>query len=220
MKRNLVTLVFCCIGMCLFFTETALSNPPEPSGQILGLTQALSLLSPDELAQVLKGLGIPPAPLPKTGQTTPWYAGDDGSLQKGVPWPNPRFTDNDDGTVTDNLTGLIWLKNASTFDLSDWNEALSAANTLASGMNGLTDGCQAGDWRLPNIRELQSLIDFSQNNPALPVGHPFTNVNVDYLFYWSSTSFSNISTAQDYALTVYFGYGYVSVDGKTHAINV
>ena len=55
---------------------------------------------------------IYPAMVPKTGQTTGYATGDDGALQKGVAWPNPRFTDNGDGTVTDNLTGLIWLKNA------------------------------------------------------------------------------------------------------------
>ena len=55
------------------------------------------------------------APVPKTGQTTIYAAGDDGALQKGVAWPTPRFTDNDNGTVTDNLTGLIWMKNANAF---------------------------------------------------------------------------------------------------------
>ncbi len=49
----------------------------------------------------------------KTGQTTTFATGDDGDYQAGVPVPNPRFTDNGDGTVTDNLTGLTWLKNAS-----------------------------------------------------------------------------------------------------------
>ncbi|MBF0538082.1 MAG: hypothetical protein HQL03_07505, partial [Nitrospirae bacterium] len=48
--------------------------------------------------------------LPQTGQTTSYYAGDDGALQKGVVWPNPRFTVNSDQTVTDNLTGLMWTK--------------------------------------------------------------------------------------------------------------
>src|SRR5215831_10404550 len=52
------------------------------------------------------------APVPRTGQTTSYAAGDDGALQKGVAWPTPRFTDNNNGTITDNLTGLIWLKNA------------------------------------------------------------------------------------------------------------
>jgi hypothetical protein len=69
------------------------------------------------------------APVPKTGQTTCWDehgepincegTGQDGELQKGVPWPDPRFTDNADGTVTDNLTGLIWLRNADCFGGKD-----------------------------------------------------------------------------------------------------
>jgi hypothetical protein len=45
----------------------------------------------------------PPALLPKTGQTTFSVTGDDGDLQTGVSSPTPRFTDNTDGTVTDNL---------------------------------------------------------------------------------------------------------------------
>ena len=45
-----------------------------------------------------------PAPVEKTGQTTSYGIGDDGDLEKGIPWPNPRFTDNLNGTVTDNLT--------------------------------------------------------------------------------------------------------------------
>ncbi|KJU84605.1 conserved hypothetical protein, secreted, partial [Candidatus Magnetobacterium bavaricum] len=44
--------------------------------------------------------------LPQTGQTTTYAAGDDGALQIGVAWSNPRFTDNRDQTMTDNLTGL------------------------------------------------------------------------------------------------------------------
>ena len=55
------------------------------------------------------------APVPKSGQTSSNATGDDGDLQRGVAWPDPRFTDNGDGTVTDNLTGLIWLKNANCF---------------------------------------------------------------------------------------------------------
>ena len=50
-----------------------------------------------------------PAPVAKTGQTTSFASGDDGDLQEGVASPSPRFTNNGDGTVTDNLTGLIWL---------------------------------------------------------------------------------------------------------------
>jgi hypothetical protein len=55
-----------------------------------------------------------PMPVRKTGQATSYTTtgGEDGDLQKGVAWPNPRFTDNGNGTVTDNLTKLVWLKDA------------------------------------------------------------------------------------------------------------
>jgi len=74
-----------------------------------------------------------PAPVPKTGQTTTYAAGDDGALQKGVAWPTPRFTDNNNGTVTDNLTGLTWLRDASCLGFQTWANALAAANSLADG---------------------------------------------------------------------------------------
>jgi len=83
------------------------------------------------------------APVEKTGKTTSYATGDDGDLEKGVTWPSPRFTDNRNGTVTDNLTGLIWLKNAccSSFYLSDssgqntrvWGEAVTACHLLSGG---------------------------------------------------------------------------------------
>jgi hypothetical protein len=100
------------------------------------------------------------APVPKTGQTTSYATGDDGDLKKGVAWPTPRFTDNNNGTVTDNLTGLIWMKNANAFGMRTWAQALSDANGLHDdGINDLKDGSQAGDWRLPNRKELESLVD-------------------------------------------------------------
>jgi len=126
------------------------------------------------------------AATPKTGATTSWATGDDGDLEKGVAWPNPRFTDNGNGTVTDNMTGLIWLKDANAGDGTEtWPDALTLCSALANGQQGLSDGSSSGDWRLPNIKELQSLIDFGQVGPALPDGHPFTDVQNS--FYWSST---------------------------------
>ena len=50
--------------------------------------------------------------LPKTGLADSSYPLDDGALQAGRVWPAPRFQDNEDGTVTDNLTGLMWLQDA------------------------------------------------------------------------------------------------------------
>jgi len=150
------------------------------------------------------------AGVPKTGQTTKYADGDDGDLQKGVAWPSPRFTDNGNGTVTDNLTGLIWLKNANCFGLKNWATALNDANTLASGACGLSDGSVAGDWRLPNVRELQSLIDYGRVIPALPSGHPFTGVqSADY---WTSTS-SAFYPPHAWRVGLYVGG--VNVDAKT-----
>jgi hypothetical protein len=81
----------------------------------------------------------------------------DGAMQTGVSWPNPIFTDNLNGTVTDNLTGLIWLKDANCFGTKTWADALSDASSLANGACGLNDGSVAGIWNLPNIVELESL---------------------------------------------------------------
>jgi hypothetical protein len=116
----------------------------------------------------------------KTGQTESYATGDDGDLEKGVELTTPRFFDMEDGTVMDNLTGLIWLQNANCFGPKFWATALSDANGLASGSCGLTDGSVAGDWHLANFRELHSLIDYGNNDRALPSGHPFTGVQTDY----------------------------------------
>ncbi len=147
----------------------------------------------------------------KTGQTQCWDAGggvipcagtgQDGQYQAGIEpavsaifgtayntpaWTGVRFTDNGDGTVTDNLTALVWLKNANCFGAKNWATALGDANVLASGACGLSDGSSAGAWRLPNGNELHSLIDPTQSNPALPAGHPFTGVQLN--LYWTSTT--------------------------------
>lgn len=138
------------------------------------------------------------APVEDTGQQECWDVagmlidcsgtGQDGELQAGVDWPAPRFTDNGDGTVTDNLTGLIWLQEAECFSAIAWDLALAAANNLADAACGLTDGSIAGDWRLPNIKELLSLVDYGEFNPALPSAHPFTNVQRGGSPYWTSTT--------------------------------
>jgi hypothetical protein len=144
-----------------------------------------------------------PAPVPQTGQTTCWNSdghkidcagtGQDGDIRAGVKWPSPRFTDNMDGTIRDNLTGLIWLKNANCFGRRTWAQALEDANTLHDGKCDLMDGSSGGDWRLPNVRELLSLIDFENRFPALPTGHPFKNVQFlgNNAFYWLSTTLAS-----------------------------
>ena len=136
----------------------------------------------------------PPVPVAKTGQTTSYRTGDDGDHEKGVAVPYPRFTDNGDGTVTDNLTGLMWAKNANLDNgTMTWTDAIDYANNLSMGSDGC--GSSYADWRLPNVKELESQIDHSYFNPPLPSDYPFLNVQSD-LFYWTSTaSASNTSIA-------------------------
>lgn len=145
----------------------------------------------------------------KTGQTTSYATGDDGDLQKGIASSHPRFTDNADGTITDNLTGLIWLKDANCSDISPntWLGALAAVSNLADGVCGLGDDSAVNDWRLPNRNELQSLLDLGQLSPALPSGHPFTNFQASY--YWSST----LSNSNIFAWLVNFDNGFVDFGG-------
>jgi hypothetical protein len=150
-----------------------------------------------EIVSAVYAIDSPPAPVGRTGQTLCYDepgteiacagTGQDGDWQMVVPWPDPRFTDNIDGTVTDNLTGLVWLKDANRFGLKTWTEALSDCNSLADDGVDLTDDSIAGDWRLPNRFELESLLDLSNDNPAFPTDHPFADVQSYY--YWSSTTY-------------------------------
>lgn len=101
-----------------------------------------------------------------------------------------RFIDNANGTITDQKTGIIWLKEANCFGTKPLNEAVLVTGFLSSGACGLADSSTAGDWRIPETRELESLID-PERIPALPAGHPFSNVQSNY--YWASDSVSLIA---------------------------
>jgi len=155
-----------------------------------------------------------PAGVPKTGQTTCYDVdgnvrdcagtGEDGDLLKGVAWPNPRFTKHGDGTVTDNLTGLIWLQNANCAATSrEWQTALDDVAQLNSDGTMNTNDCgdtsnggaHQTDWRMPNMREQYSLVHLGFTGRAVPntagtgkwtTGDPFDNVDSGY--YWSSTT--------------------------------
>jgi hypothetical protein len=91
--------------------------------------------------------------------------------------------------VTDNLTRLLWTQDANTpgpaactpGTAMQWQEALDFIACLnANAYLGRRD------WRLPNRKELRSLVDYSAVGPPLPPGHPFANVQAD--LYWTSTT--------------------------------
>src|SRR5262249_50781841 len=75
-----------------------------------------------------------PAPVQQTGQKTSYYPHDDGDVQAGVTQPTPRFNTNGDGTITDNLTGLMWLRNANCmgFPALTQQDAMNAVASLNS----------------------------------------------------------------------------------------
>ena len=129
---------------------------------------------------------------------------------RGGESPRSSFVDNGNGTVTDNTTGLMWQKCSygQTWDGSactgtdvtmNWQQALEAVQGLTlAGYN---------DWRLPNINELQSLVDDSRHQPAIDQSFfqifSFWNWDSDY---WSSSTEPSIGSAW----RVQFAHGEVS----------
>jgi quinol monooxygenase YgiN len=100
-----------------------------------------------------------------------------------------RFRNNHDGTISDTETGLVWLEDANALGKEvSWGEALQIAGQICSGQYGLQDGSRGGDWRVPNVNELESLLDRSnKSGPAITPG-VFKNLSVAN--YWTSTSVS------------------------------
>jgi hypothetical protein len=127
---------------------------------------------------------------------------------------NLRFTDNGNGTVTDNRTGLMWLKNANCFGTENWNDAMDKAAALHTGDCDLTDGSSEGDWRLPTKEEWKAFFDRNYYNPALSnaagtgkwsEGDAFNNVQA--VLYWSSTT-DEANTDHAWRLYMYNCYPY------------
>jgi hypothetical protein len=133
------------------------------------------------------------------------YALDDATVDPPCYSASNRFTDCGNGTVTDAVTGLVWLKtvNCSAFFGSSktYVQANSTVAQLGDGQCGLTDASQPGDWRLPSRGEIEVLINLAVasgcGSPFLPdqtglgccgTGTcSFTSVSTD-IGYWSATS--------------------------------
>jgi len=125
------------------------------------------------------------------------------SSEHGAPWPSPRFSA-DGETVRDGLTGLTWTRSA---DLAPGPVGWAEAFAVVAGLNRTRLSGRA-DWRLPTIRELESLTDAVRHSPALPDGHPFAGTREAY---WSST---NSGYEADWAMCYYLHKGAVGVGFK------
>jgi len=166
------------------------TSPSLPATCVGSLSDGVTTLYIAVSGCTASGVTVPStvALVAATGQTTSYAIGDDGSYQMGVRSPNPRFTDNLDGTITDNLTGLIWLKDGNCLGYRPWLGALAAVDSLHDGLCGLSDASVAGAWRLPNRNELLSLL---HNGSGLPLDHPLIKPEEPQRFNWSSTTYPN-----------------------------
>ncbi|MEJ2056586.1 MAG: DUF1566 domain-containing protein [Desulfofustis sp.] len=124
--------------------------------------------------------------------------GQDAETGTGLAASGQRFEEISQGLVEDTLTGLIWTKSGSQFEFPvSWGESLALIDEMNSGNE--FGSC---DWRLPNRRELRSLVDHARKNPALPGDHPFVDVNLGW--YWTSTT---AARNQAYAWYLHFEGG-------------
>ncbi|MBV5310448.1 DUF1566 domain-containing protein, partial [Chromatium okenii] len=121
------------------------------------------------------------------------------------------FVDNNDGTVTQSNTGLMWAKCSEgqsgtnctgTAKTMNWKAALTAANNFNLG--------GYNDWRLPNVKELQVLVDYSRYSPAIDPSY-FPNTPSSGFWSGSSTSYAD---GASYTWHVNFGNGNAYGDSR------
>jgi len=139
-------------------------------------------------------------PLKRTGQTTSYTAGDDGSYRAGV---TPSYARSAAGVVTDHVTNLEWQDdysdNGGSIKSANWQGAIDYCNGLA------LDG---GGWRLPSIEEVETIVDDGRYYSAIDT----TFSNISSSDYWSSTTYAYYTS---YAWYVLFNLGHSYSRNKT-----
>lgn len=117
--------------------------------------------------------------------------------------PILRFADNDDGTVTDGKTGLMWAKCVEGLSAAGCTAGTAAGYTWQDALNLAAGKNLAGygDWRLPNIKELQSIVERQCNSPAINLAVFPNTPNSDF---WSTSLSSDNSNN---AFSVNFNIG-------------
>jgi hypothetical protein len=165
--------------------------------------------------------------LPDTGQTkcydssgneiTCANTGQDGEDRAGISWPSPRFivTGQSEECIMDNLTGLMWAKNANLDGATIWADALSDIASL-NNSGGL---CGYTDWRLPNINEIESLVNPGESSGAAQWlnAQGFTNVQSNH--YWSSTTYA-VNSSYKWSLNMADGEVYRMEESKAFPLGI
>ncbi len=220
----------------------AIAGSACPVTSDVAVIEGLVDLCIENIAATIAGMDPPPPPppfaqFPATGQTTAYQADkndgiagavavpDDGTVQAGA---TLSYTYNNDGTITDNNTGLMWEKKDEAGGLHDkdntyyWSgdgsqetiwDWLDDVNT-----EGGTGYAGHNDWRIPNLKELESIADIGRANPAIA---PVLGLTAPALTtgapYWSSTSSVSDPSV---AFNVFFSAGNGAGTGKYTALYV
>ncbi len=173
------------------------TKPIDPNITIRGKRSALAMLR-----NVNASMGPPRGALFIDGTVidcaSSTYPGQDGFYHVGCP-SGGRFVDNLDGTVTDTCTGLMWQKNTAPGTFL-WQAALGYCEGLSLGGHD--------DWRLPNLRELRTLVDYGGGEPAIDSVFQAVADN-----YWTSSTFNADPIHA-------FSVGFQIDEGNTHEAKI
>jgi hypothetical protein len=187
------------------------------------MTQQKRLLTPTQLFKAIALKEIPNITswpgLPKTGKPLSLYPGDDGDTKIGLPPSGERFHVFGDGTVLDNVTGLMWVANPDLLPPPLTDEYGAVGLTWENAINGCNGLEYAGhnDWRLPNIKELLSITYIMESGVHID----FNVFTVYAFYYWSSTTLCFLEESAWVTEWVYgYTYGYLKDESELLVIPV
>ncbi len=134
---------------------------------------------------------------------------------RGNTYGNNDFTNNNDGTITDQATGLMWMKGDSGKGMN-WKDALAYAQSTKMG--------GYDDWRLPNAKELQYIVDYTRspnttNSAAVDSIFDISSIKnemnqKDYPYFWTSTTHLDGPQPGNHAVYISFGRAMGKMQGK------
>lgn len=151
----------------------------------------------------IKGYGI--GPKPGSNKEKGFYV---MYVRGNITYGINNFSDKGNGTITDEATGLMWMQDDNGKGLN-WEEALSYAENFEYG--------GYSDWRLPNVKELQSLVDYSRSpatSSSAAIDPIFNCTQItsedgksDYPCFWSSTTHASWAVGHEGAQAAYMSFG-------------